>query len=308
LLVSENTDFNTIGVSVLSSTTILGLKYDWDWDTGRFDYLTSISTDLGASWSAPAMIIQGGWELCDWYLYAATDMDWKFVYSTCYDSGPTNLIFQMKTTDAGATWTNPEQIMTSEVSRPATYPALSRDSDGSLWLSYGNRFAISYRKSTDGGETWSDATAWTAGDDATRDRQANCASSTHGPICVFTRISESRYRQNYFGVLGRSVDPLAQPIGTEDEVRESELVSLRQNYPNPFRGSTTIEFAVDEQTHSHLAVYDLLGREVAVLVDGRLAAGVHRAVWNATDVSHGVYLYRLTTESISESRRLIVAN
>ncbi len=69
--------------------------------------------------------------------------------------------------------------------------------------------------------------------------------------------------------------------------------ALLQNYPNPFNPSTTITARIARQTHVSLRVYDLLGREVAVLADEVLPAGEHRFVWDAGSLPAGTYQYRL---------------
>jgi hypothetical protein len=71
-------------------------------------------------------------------------------------------------------------------------------------------------------------------------------------------------------------------------------ISLFDNYPNPFNPTTEIRFELAEQTQVRLAIYDMTGREVAVLVSESRSAGVHRVSWNAGNASSGVYLYRLT--------------
>jgi len=81
-------------------------------------------------------------------------------------------------------------------------------------------------------------------------------------------------------------------------------IALGQNYPNPFNPTTTIEFAVERAQHVRLAVYDLLGREVAVLVDGQQPAGTFRVTFDATDLSSGLYLYRISTDSGSTTRKM----
>ena len=68
---------------------------------------------------------------------------------------------------------------------------------------------------------------------------------------------------------------------------------LYQNYPNPFNAVTTIKFALPEADHVNLRVFDLEGREVAILADRQFVAGHHSAHWNATDFSSGVYFYRI---------------
>jgi hypothetical protein len=70
---------------------------------------------------------------------------------------------------------------------------------------------------------------------------------------------------------------------------------LEQNYPNPFNPATTIRFQVSGVTRVKLAVYDVLGREVAVLVDGEKPAGAYAFTWDAKGMSSGTYFYRLVT-------------
>jgi hypothetical protein len=70
-------------------------------------------------------------------------------------------------------------------------------------------------------------------------------------------------------------------------------IVLDQNYPNPFNAGTEISYRLPSAGHVRLTVYDVLGREVRVLVDEDAAAGVHRARVDANGLASGVYLYRL---------------
>lgn len=81
---------------------------------------------------------------------------------------------------------------------------------------------------------------------------------------------------------------------------------LYSNYPNPFNPSTTITFDLKEAGHVSLIVYDLMGREVAVLHNEKLAAGRHRQVFDATGLPSGLYVYRLTTDSFSDMKKMIL--
>ena len=87
-------------------------------------------------------------------------------------------------------------------------------------------------------------------------------------------------------------------------------ISLKQNYPNPFNPTTTIAFTIPGEGTLHvtsLRVYDVLGREVATLVNGRLAGGEHKVVFGAKELPSGVYIYRLTTSNgYSETRKLVL--
>jgi hypothetical protein len=98
-------------------------------------------------------------------------------------------------------------------------------------------------------------------------------------------------------------------VSTASEPVEQELPDgyvLTQNYPNPFNPVTTIGFALPETGRVRLAVYDGLGREVALLVDGTLEAGHHEARFDAMDLPTGAYLYRLTTDKGAIARTLVL--
>lgn len=81
---------------------------------------------------------------------------------------------------------------------------------------------------------------------------------------------------------------------------------LYQNYPNPFNPSTTISFRIKKRGHINLVVYDMLGREVATLVNETKDAGIHSVQWNASDVASGVYLYQLQAGEYKEIRKMVL--
>lgn len=82
--------------------------------------------------------------------------------------------------------------------------------------------------------------------------------------------------------------------------------ALSQNYPNPFNPSTKIQFSVAETRFVTLKVYNVIGQEVATLVESQLAPGTYEATWNAGAAASGLYLYRLTTGEITETRSMIL--
>lgn len=81
--------------------------------------------------------------------------------------------------------------------------------------------------------------------------------------------------------------------------------ALNQNYPNPFNPSTEISYAIPAKTHVTLRVYNLLGQEVATLVDELRDAGRHTVSWTATDIASGVYFYRLQTDDFSATKKMV---
>ena len=83
--------------------------------------------------------------------------------------------------------------------------------------------------------------------------------------------------------------------------------ALMQNYPNPFNPSTEIGFTLPESANVRLAVYDVLGRQVQLLIDGTMEAGTHEVLFDASDLPSGTYLYRLETPQGSVVRTMLLA-
>jgi uncharacterized repeat protein (TIGR01451 family) len=81
-------------------------------------------------------------------------------------------------------------------------------------------------------------------------------------------------------------------------------VELGMGYPNPFNPEAVIPFALSESSQVRLAVYDMLGRQVAVLVEGQVSAGVHEAVFNGSRLPTGVYLVRLEAQGQVQTQRI----
>jgi len=83
-------------------------------------------------------------------------------------------------------------------------------------------------------------------------------------------------------------------------------IALMQNYPNPFNPSTVIRYQLAVSGKIHIAVYDLLGREVAVLVNDVMPAGTHSANFDASNLTSGVYIYTLRSASGTITRKMVL--
>ncbi|MDE2997270.1 MAG: T9SS type A sorting domain-containing protein [Bacteroidota bacterium] len=83
-------------------------------------------------------------------------------------------------------------------------------------------------------------------------------------------------------------------------------VTLEGNYPNPFNPQTTIRFGLPETAEVSLVVYDMMGREVKVLVNSTLNAGMHEASFDASSLPSGAYMYRLTTPGQEFSKLMML--
>lgn len=94
---------------------------------------------------------------------------------------------------------------------------------------------------------------------------------------------------------------------TKLDLTDSETpswVNLHQNYPNPFNPTTQIPFELPETSHVHIEVFNMAGRRVATLVSGQVTAGSHSVDFDASSLSSGVYMYRLSTPEHILMRRM----
>jgi hypothetical protein len=115
-----------------------------------------------------------------------------------------------------------------------------------------------------------------------------------GTSSASDRIYKIHITRNPFGI---------QPIG--NTVPSS--FALWQNYPNPFNPKTSIIFDVAKSDFVNIAVYDLLGREISVLVNQNLSAGKYSVEFEASKYSSGVYFYKITTSSFSDIKKMVLA-
>lgn len=97
------------------------------------------------------------------------------------------------------------------------------------------------------------------------------------------------------------------PVGVRElEGQTPSEYTLSQNYPNPFNPTTKIQYSVPEQAQVSLRVYDILGREVAVLVNEVQTSGNYEYKFDASALSSGIYFYKLDAAGLSISRKMIL--
>jgi hypothetical protein len=98
------------------------------------------------------------------------------------------------------------------------------------------------------------------------------------------------------------------PTDVEEEVGTIAPTeyTLQQNYPNPFNPSTQIKFSVQQSSNVKLIVTDILGKEVATLVNDNLNVGNYNVNFDAAALSSGVYFYTLITDNFKQSRKMIL--
>ena len=197
---------------------------------------------------------------------------------------------------SGGTW--------SKVPLPADRPAdnidaISVDSSGALWVAFSSfnfYFGTGVYSTTNNGATWTKH-----GLDSIPVNFNSQYSGTYGLI--------SYGDTTYVLTVGRGAYALTRSSGTtavEENITSPRSFALEQNYPNPFNPMTTIEFDLPSASHVRLRIFDLLGREVASLVNEERNAGRHKAEWNASKFSSGVYFYRIEAGPFVAVRKLVL--
>lgn len=95
-------------------------------------------------------------------------------------------------------------------------------------------------------------------------------------------------------------------VGVEENDNLAAKYELSQNYPNPFNPTTMIKYSIPEASNVMLKVYDVLGKEVATLVNGYKQADSYEVNFNASNLSSGVYIYKLETGNFSMTKKMLL--
>ena len=133
---------------------------------------------------------------------------------------------------------------------------------------------------------------------------------------VQVRLFDWTDLRRFVGTTTDETGHFALPLRAFSTVRGTALptdFALGQNYPNPFNPSTIIPYQLPASAYVRLEVFNLLGQRLATLVDAERSAGIHTAQWDATDaagraVGAGVYIYRLSSGGMTESRRMVLVD
>jgi hypothetical protein len=131
-----------------------------------------------------------------------------------------------------------------------------------------------------------------------------------------------RYTSDYAAFKGRTLTKTKTITGkTPAYFKPSDLLTdvsssgtavpqelmLHQNYPNPFNPTTVVGYQLPAASRVDLRIYDVLGREVAVLVNQEMPAGTHSATWNATSLPSGMYVCKLITGTLMRTTKMLLA-
>ena len=103
-----------------------------------------------------------------------------------------------------------------------------------------------------------------------------------------------------------TLQSVTNPLGVNGTLEVPNAYKLEQNYPNPFNPTTNIKYSIPKDGTVSLKIYDVLGNEVSVFVDGFMKAGIYNAEFNAANFASGVYFYTLKTSEFTATKKMLL--
>ncbi len=142
-------------------------------------------------------------------------------------------------------------------------------------------------------------------------RNNNTASTSVSPTCMIysPNASTNLSAISYAGFGPTNIYANQEGLITGINQNGNEIpadFSLSQNYPNPFNPTTNINFSIPKNGLVKIAVFDMLGREVATIVNKEMSAGSYTADFDASQLSSGIYFYKLTSGSFSDTKKMML--
>jgi len=214
--------------------------------------------------------------------------------------GNSNRIYFKRSSDGGISWGSDTRLTTNNAYEEHPSVSISGSAIHAIWMDQRNGpLEVYYKRSLNEGITWESDIRLTIS--AVNSNLPSVAFSGS-----FVHVVWQDQRDGNFEVYYKR-NPTGNLVGlihTNFEIPNS--FSLLQNFPNPFNPVTNIEFTLPKQGSVELIIYNSLGKQVAVLVNGNLNAGRYSADWDATHYPSGVYFYTLKAESYTETKKMIL--
>jgi hypothetical protein len=221
----------------------------------------------------------------------------------------------VKSTDGGNTWSTPVRINNDPPGNEQFFTWMAVDNvTGNIYTVFYDRRNYSdtrtdvyFAYSNDGGDTWVNERISASPFQSTITFLGDYIGITahNGRVRpIWTRVVNGRF--SAWTAL------IEIPIGLNNQNTEiPSSFALYQNYPNPFNPTTKFRFDVPKSgnsstEHVQIKVYDLLGKEAAMIVNEDLAPGTYEYEWDASNLSSGVYFYTLKTNNFEATRKLVL--
>lgn len=287
-------------VSIYPSLSMSGQVAHISWNDRRYgndEILYRASPDGGLTWLPETRVSNDTALSGD--SYATGIGPNSFVFWNDFRDGNVDLYFR-KSTNLGNTW-GPEIRLTNDFSA-SILPQAEIYGENIHLIFSDTRDAnteIYYKQSSNLGANWGPDTRIT--NDAANSLYSSIWLEEENLHIVWTDDRDGNpeiyYKHNPTGNIITSIEPFSNNL---------ESYSLEQNYPNPFNPVTNIKFSIPQSGIVRLKVYDILGKEIAVLVNKQLTAGTYQADFNGSNFASGVYFYKLETEGFSEIKKMML--
>lgn len=223
-----------------------------------------------------------------------------------------------RSTDGGNTWSAGIRVNQDAINNGRTqfFPALRVDEDGGINIVYfdnrifSDSLDVFLSRSIDGGNTWTDyrisnirfkptPVSGAGGQGNMGDNLG--ITSGNGKLYPVWMANYTGKFQTWSAIVDYTTIGVQQ-IG--NEIPKS--YSLYQNYPNPFNPETKIKFQVPENGYVKIVIYNSAGKEIAILADQSLMAGMYETNWNAAEFPSGIYFYTLISNRFTETRKMVL--
>lgn len=222
-------------------------------------------------------------------------------------------VFVIKSTDGGTTWGDVVTVNNDNTTRHQFFPWMTIDqTTGNLYaVFYDRRNTTGYAtdvylaKSTNGGNSFDNyqisESSFTPVSNVFFGDYTNIAAFNKKVYPIWMRLDGAK-----LSVYTALITDTLSVVTVKDEVTKVYSFQLYQNFPNPFNPTTSILYNLEKENFVTLKVFDVLGKEVEVLVNENKSAGQHEIFFNAKNISSGIYFYSLSAGNIHQMKKMIV--
>jgi hypothetical protein len=269
----------------------------WDFSDGNAEIYYKRSTDGGVSWGTVTRLTNNNAD--SWFPSIA--VSGSVVHTVWNDNRDGNAeIYYKRSTDGGVSWGTDTRLTNYTAGSLNPSIAVSGSIVHTVWQdSRDGNYEIYYKRSTDGGVNWGTDTRLTNNTAYSENPSIAVSGSIVQVVWEDNRNAndyEIYYKRNPTGNVG------IQNISTEIP----SAYSLLQNYPNPFNPTTNIKFDVARVGDVKIAVYDAMGREVQTLVNKSLNPGTYETSFDASQLTSGIYFYKIVAGNFVETRKMMM--
>lgn len=292
---------NMAGASYFCSIAVYGLNVHLSWEDSRDGPNREIyykrSTDGGISWGADTRLTNDPAKS----YFSSIAASEQVVHVMWNDERDGNMeIYYKRSSDGGATWGTDTRMTNNATESEMACVTVFGQSVHLVWQDAPGQVEIMYRRSTDGGLNW----------DAQLQLSASGYLSWYPSVAAgdsVVHVVWEDFRDGSSAEVYYKRNPNGNPNGiTQVSTNVPEGFSLRQNYPNPFNPMTNVKIQMPKGGLVKLTVFDITGKEVAILVNEELNAGTYNIDFNASHLASGMYFYSMETAGFTEVKKMIL--